>query len=176
MSGIVDLCGDKSNKSPSFSTQESTDRDIVAIIGTGIIHQLDLRTLSPGFWLYDSIVSSFMTIMNDHDESLFKGAVIQKQSFFSNALLVPLLMEDRDGYNFKKVRKKSRQALGQDIFALHKLYFLVCMQREYWALLMVNICEKNYILRLARQRWMALPALLPAVFARQTSRHPRTRD
>ena len=90
MSAFVDLCGDTDEF--SSSTTHYTDRHIVAIVGTDIVHHSDLQRLSPGIWLNDAIISSFMTIMNDREESLFERGVIQKRSHFFDSLLIPLLI------------------------------------------------------------------------------------
>jgi hypothetical protein len=113
--------------------------DIVAQYGSDSVLRSSIQTLQPGTWLNDEIIHYFYQMLANRDEELCeKDPSRQRSHFFKSFFITKLLNEGNanpaiDGtYEYRNVKRWSKNVPGKDIFGLDKIVFPINMGGMHW--------------------------------------------
>ena len=117
------------------------------------IRYKDLRTLSPGTWLNDEIVSFYMQLLQDRDKMLLAHYTSSNQKncvsmlpshYFNHFFMNRLLDNENNSYNYSNVARFTKRA-KVNIFACSKVFIPINISNTHWTCCVIYITEKKIV-------------------------------
>jgi hypothetical protein len=126
------------------------DHEILAQVGSDSVQRGSIHRLQPGQWLNDEVIHYFYVMLAARDEELCHNDSSRKRShFFKSFFMTKLLNEGNtnvalDGkYDYRNVKRWSKNAPGKDIFKLDKIFFPINEGRMHWICAVAFVQERR---------------------------------
>jgi Ulp1 protease family, C-terminal catalytic domain len=126
------------------------ENEILAQCGTDSVQRSSMQTLRPRTWLNDEIIHYFYLMLANRDAELCGNDPSRKRShFFKSFFITKLLNEGNanpaiDGtYEYRNVKRWSKNVPGKDIFALDKVVLPINMGGMHWICAAIFMKEKR---------------------------------
>jgi hypothetical protein len=122
--------------------------EIMAQSGSDSVIRKSLRTLRPGAWLNDEVIHYFLVMLANRDEEMCKNDQQRKRSHFFKSFFITKLLNEGNvtcegQYEYRNVKRWSKNVPGKDIFALDKIIFPVNMGDMHWTCVVAFMKEKR---------------------------------
>jgi sentrin-specific protease 1 len=110
--------------------------------GNEFINRKSFRTLRPGKWIDDRVIDYFFKLLALRDMELAIGNARKKRCHFFSCYFMTKLLESGH-YSFNNVCRWSNNVLGEDIFALGKIFIPINVNRSHWTCAVIFVEEKR---------------------------------
>jgi Ulp1 family protease len=127
---------------------DGPEDEILAQCGSDSIIRKSLRTLTPGQWLNDEVIHYFLLMLSKRDEEICERTPQSKRSHFFKSFFITKLLNEGNAtcegqYEYRNVRRWSKNVPGKDIFSLEKIFFPVNMGELHWICVVVFMTERR---------------------------------
>ena len=121
------------------------DNDIVGSCDAGdSVQRRSFATLRPRLWLNDEVIHCFLQLLSSRDAKLYPD---NRSHFFKSFFVTKLRNEGHPQlhgmYDYKNVKRWSKQVHKKDIFSFSKIFFPVNQGNKHWTLLVAFMKEKR---------------------------------
>jgi hypothetical protein len=121
---------------------------ILAQCDADSVQQSSMWTLQPGQWINDEIIHHFLLMLAKRDEEMYQKDPEKKRChFFKSFFITKVLNEGHailDGkYEYKNVKRWSKNVPGKDLFKLDKIFFPINQGQMHWLCACAFISEKR---------------------------------
>ncbi len=121
---------------------------ILAQCDADSVQQQSMWTLQPGQWVNDEVIHYFLRMLSKRDEELCSKSPGRKRCHFFKSFFVTKLLNEGhaslDGqYDYRNVKRWSKQVPGKDIFQLDKVFFPINQGQMHWLCACAFITEKR---------------------------------
>jgi hypothetical protein len=112
------------------------------------VQQQSMWTLQPGQWVNDEVIHYFLLMLAKRDEELCRNDPSRKRChFFKSFFMTKVLNEGHatmDGqYEYRNVKRWSKNVPGKDLFNLDKVFFPINQGNMHWLCACAYIQEKR---------------------------------
>eukprot|EP00924_Labyrinthula_sp_SR-Ha-C_P003326 augustus_masked-scaffold_15-processed-gene-6.49-mRNA-1 protein AED:0.24 eAED:0.25 QI:0/-1/0/1/-1/1/1/0/463 len=116
------------------------ENDVVSTVENSPIKRKDTITLSPGNWLNDEVINTFMVLLRRYT---IKHLPKEKQCYFHSTFFFNKLSEN-NSYNYSNVKKWTKRGRRKcNIFSQRLVFIPVNVHNTHWTLVVVDIENKN---------------------------------
>lgn len=125
-----------------------TGNEVLQQEGTDSVNRASMRTLQPGQWLNDEVISLFFVMLGKRDEELCRADPNKKRCHFFKSFFMTKLINvghaELDGvYEYRNVKRWSKKVPGKDIFKLDKIFFPINVSGMHWVCAIAFMQEKR---------------------------------
>jgi len=142
------LSGEEKNRVKSAIHGRRPAATIIAQCDSDSVQQQSIWTLQPAQWVNDEIIHYFLLMLAKRDEELCRNDSSRKRChFFKSFFITKLLNEGHatmDGkYEYRNVKRWSKNVPGKDLFKLDKVFFPINQGNMHWLCACAFIQEKR---------------------------------
>jgi sentrin-specific protease 1 len=126
------------------------EHEIFAQAGSDSVQRGSIFCLQPGRWLNDEVIHYFCVMLAARDKELCHNHSSRKRShFFKSFFMTKLLNEGNDDkalegkYDYENVKGWSKNAPGNDIFKLDKIFFPINKDGTHWICAVAFVQERR---------------------------------
>lgn len=120
--------------------------EILAKVGPNSVQRQSMHRLQPGEWLNDEVINAFHVLLDQRDGELCKLDPDRKRNHWFKTLFMTKLLNEgssNDKYEYKNVKRWSKNVPGNDIFKLGKIFVPINVGKSHWVCALIDMIKKK---------------------------------